>query len=129
MGLLGLRPRVIYTGADEAEAADVVRDVLGQPDPPTAIFGGNDTLAVGALRAVVEAGLTARDVSVVGYDNTTIASHPLVSLTSVDQDGRAMGREAVRLLLERIRGRTESVQIEMPVALRVRRSTDRPREA
>lgn len=51
-------------------------------------------------------------MSVVGYDDVAIARHPLVSLTSVDQDGVTMGREAARLLLERLEGREAAVQLE-----------------
>ncbi|UFU03044.1 LacI family transcriptional regulator [Ruania suaedae] len=119
----GWEPLIIYTGGDELEAQATTATLLARPTPPTAIFAGNDTLAMGALRAIAEAGLGPADVSVVGYDDITMASHPLVSLTSVDQSGLRIGAEAVRLLLERIAGRTESVQVEEQVHLRVRGST------
>ena len=127
MGIIGLSPQLILTGVEEEDAAAAVRAALEGPNLPTAIFASNDTLAIGALRAVAEAGMDAQDVSVVGYDDISIASHPLISLTSVDQDGYAVGREAVRLLLERITGRTGSMQVEMPVTLQVRGSTAQPR--
>ncbi|WP_235019868.1 LacI family DNA-binding transcriptional regulator [Ruania rhizosphaerae] len=118
-----LEPEVVFTGGDELEAQASAAELLARREPPTAIFAGNDTLAMGALRAVAEAGLGPEDVSVVGYDDITMASHPLVSLTSVDQSGTRIGAEAVRLLLERIAGRTESVQVEEQVHLRARGST------
>ncbi|SEE77311.1 LacI family DNA-binding transcriptional regulator [Ruania alba] len=124
----GLDPQVTYTGGDELEAQTVTAELLTTNDPPTAIFAGNDTLAMGSLRAIAAAGLGPEDVSVVGYDDITMASHPMVSLTSVDQSGSQIGSEAVRLLLERIGGRTESVQVEEDVHLRVRRSTASPRQ-
>ena len=46
-------------------------------------------------------------MSVVGYDNTDLAAHPLIDLTSVDQQGVEMGEQAVTMLLERFQGRTE----------------------
>jgi LacI family transcriptional regulator len=62
-------------------------------------------------------------VSIAGYDNSTIAGHPLVDLTSVDQDGFAMGRLAMEMLMERIGGRTESRRVVMNTRLVARGST------
>jgi LacI family transcriptional regulator len=112
---------------DGSEAHAATRALLHSPEPPTAIFAGNDTLAIGILSAISEAGLDARDVSVVGYDDIPIARHPLISLSSVDQSGVTMGREAARLLLERLEGRTTAVQLESPAELRARKSSAQPR--
>ena len=49
------------------------------------------------------------DTILVGYDDTDIAAHPLVSMTSINQSGTVMGEIVVRLLLERIAGRTDAV--------------------
>lgn len=114
--------RVVRTGLTE-ESARLDTLALLDEDQPTAIFVGNDELALGTLRAIGERGLTAADVSVVGYDNVDIASHPAISLTSVDQAGEAMGERAIRLLLERIQGRTESTNFSVEPSLRVRGST------
>ena len=43
------------------------------------------------------------DVTVVGYDGIPITSHPLVSLTTVDQFGVEMGATAIEFLMDRIR--------------------------
>src|SRR5699024_12292691 len=102
---------------------------LESTERPTAVFAANDTLAVGVLRANLERGIGPSEISVAGYDDTTIASHPAISLTSVDQSGHRMGQDAVRLLLERLGGRQESLQIEEQVTLRLRGSTSNPRDA
>jgi LacI family transcriptional regulator len=104
------------------------RELLSRPVPPTAIFAGADVAAVGVLNGVAEAGLRIpEDVSVAGYDNTTIAALGPVSLTSVDQDGRLLGVNAARLLLERIQGtRQRSVLISLTPSLVPRRSTGPP---
>jgi LacI family transcriptional regulator len=72
---------------------------------------------------VSELGLGPADVSVVGYDDTDIAAHPLVSMTSVNQSGTQMGEIVVRLLLERIAGRSEAVHEVIQPRVMVRKST------
>jgi len=94
---------------------------------PTAIFAGSDVTAMGALAALEEAGLRVpEDVSLAGYDNTSLAALRHVSLTSVDQPGQTMGAMAARLLLERVeKGRTDPIQTTVSPVL-VPRSTTGP---
>jgi LacI family transcriptional regulator len=114
--------RVVRTGMTE-ESARLDTLALLDEELPTAIFVGNDELALGTLRAIGEHGLSPEQVSVVGYDDVDIASHPAISLTSVDQSGEAMGERAIRLLLERIAGRTDPVHFAVTPTLKARRST------
>jgi LacI family transcriptional regulator len=70
----------------------------------SALFAVNDGLAIGALRAIREAGLRVPgDVAVIGYDDDEIAPFASVPLTTVAQRKEEMGKMAVKLLLERIR--------------------------
>ncbi|MEU9171600.1 substrate-binding domain-containing protein [Streptomyces sp. NPDC048420] len=105
-----------YRGAQEP---------LARPKRPTAVFAGEDVVAMGVLEAVAEAGLTVPgDISVAGYDNTTFVALGPISLTSVDQVGRAMGDNAARLLLERIADRRRpSAQVKPSPTLVPRRTT------
>lgn len=125
----GLPERIVRTQGTELAAAAVTGELIASAERPTAIFAAHDTLAIGALRAVADAGLGPREVSVAGYDDVAIAGHPLVSLTSVDQHGGEVGRLAIRQLLERIGGRAEPRTIELAPTLRIRGSTARaPRD-
>ncbi|HEU5028518.1 MAG TPA: LacI family DNA-binding transcriptional regulator [Spirillospora sp.] len=123
----GLKPEVHRCDGTEAGAYRVAAELVRGGDPPTAIFAGHDTLALGVLRATAERGLDARDVSVVGYDDVEMARHPLIGLTTVDQFGHRMGVEAARMLLERVEERTAPSRVQTTPELRVRRSTAPPR--
>jgi len=119
----GADPQVFFCGASEADAYQAALAILTSDSPPSAIFAGADMLAIGVLRAVGELGL-ADAVAIVGYDDIAIASHPFISLTTVNQHGFAMGEEAVRLLMERINsGRTEANHPQLHPQLMIRRST------
>src|SRR3954453_95935 len=76
---------------------------LGADPEVTAIFVANDQMALGALRALHEAGRRIpQDISVVGFDDIPEAPYFTPPLTTVRQDFDEMGRRGLRLLLERI---------------------------
>lgn len=104
------------------------REILKQSPLPTAIFAANDISAIGALRALEEAGLHApADVSVVGYDNTSLAALPQISLTSVQQFGSDIGRLGMECVFERIEGARSTPRHEVVApTLVVRTSTGPP---
>ncbi|SFB05226.1 transcriptional regulator, LacI family [Amycolatopsis marina] len=122
----GLEPLVIRSEHTDTAGEKAVRELLAAGVPlPTAVFAGNDFNAVGAISAFEEAGLRVpEDVSVVGYDNTSLAALKHVSLTTVDQPRTEMGRLAVEALLERVRGvRAEPVRHLLHPSLVVRATT------
>jgi len=81
---------------------------------PTAILALADMYAVGAVRAIEEAGLRIpEDVAVVGYDDTFLASVMKPKLTSVSQQRSEMGRLAAELLIDRIEGIKAGPPVEM----------------
>jgi LacI family transcriptional regulator len=103
------------------------RELLDRPDRPTAIFAGADFAALGVLRAAYELGLRIpADLSVVGYDNTTLAASAPINLTSVDQAGHDLGATAARLLRERMDGRSRSVLTSAAPQLIIRNTTGPP---
>ncbi|MEU4562883.1 LacI family DNA-binding transcriptional regulator [Actinoplanes sp. NPDC023936] len=108
--------------ANAASAQSAAAELLARPDPPTAIFAGHDDMAVDALAAAARTA-TGRRVAIAGYDNTDLAAHPLIDLTSVDQQGVEMGAQAATMLLERLQGRTEPRSYVATTELRIRAST------
>jgi LacI family transcriptional regulator len=103
-------------------------DLLDQPDPPTAIFCFNDDMAIGAMRAARERGLEIpRDLSIIGFDDSTIAHHCQPRLTTVRQPLEEMGRVAVSLLSRLFDGqRVEALRIDLATNLIVRESAAPP---
>lgn len=123
---LGLEPEIVFVEPNQASAHDGAMRLMSDLHEPVGIFAAFDELALGVLEAVGELGLSAAQASVVGYDDTEIASHPLMSLTSINQSGTQMGAIAVRLLLERIAGRTEAVHEVITPRVIARNSTAAP---
>jgi LacI family transcriptional regulator len=92
----------------------------------TAIFCFNDIAAIGAIRALKDAGLSVpEDVSVVGFDDIQSAAYSTPSLTTVRQPLMEMGKRGAQVLLERIADREKAFasEIVMTPELVVREST------
>lgn len=92
----------------------------------SAIFCFNDIAAIGAIRALKDAGLSVPgDVSVVGFDDIQSAAYSTPSLTTVRQPLAEMGKRGAQVLLERIANREKEfpAEIVMMPELVVREST------
>ena len=87
------------------DAKEAMLQLLALRAPPTALVCFNDLLALGAMLAVSETGrIPGRDFAIVGYDDIELAAAWRPGLTTVAVRPREMGREAGRMLLERIGG-------------------------
>lgn len=79
--------------------------LLRRQERPTAVFAGNDLMALGIIQAYLDNGLKVPDdLSVVGFDDIPAAYMGAVKLTTVRQPQYEMGVEAAKLMLERIKG-------------------------
>lgn len=109
--------------ADRAEL--VTRRLMSRSPRPTALVVANNTMAVGALRAVRDAGLRVPDdVAIAAVDDPVWAELVDPPLTTLAQPVRAMAEAAVRLVLERVAGpRHAPVRLVLPMELRIRRSS------
>lgn len=95
---------------------------------PSAIFAGNDMIALGVLTALRELGLRCpQDVSLIGFDDLDIAEITNPQLSSVFQPGYQLGETAARLLLERVAGSTSAAKhLVLGTELRIRQSVAPP---
>ncbi len=86
------------------EGAVAFERLMALPDRPTAVFCGNDVLAVGALRSARKLGLSVpQDVSVVGFDDIELAQVAFPALTTVHVPHHQMGRHAGQALVRHLR--------------------------
>jgi len=86
-----------------SNGATSMRALLASGAKFDAVFGLNDTLALGAMRVMQEAGITIpEDVAVIGFDNLDEGKYSLPSLTTIDPGREVIARSAVEKLLERI---------------------------
>jgi LacI family transcriptional regulator len=105
-----------------------MRAILNASDHSvTAVFAGNDLMAIGAVRAIRECGLRIpEEMAVVGYDDIPPAAHHQPPLTTVRQPVYRMGMTAAHQLLLAIKeasGAVASQRTVLPVELLVRAST------
>lgn len=112
---IALQPKYLVGGDfDSAVAYAEIELCLSSPEPPTAVFAGNDDLAVQVLKAATLLGLRVpEDLSVVGYDDSLLGPYLSPPLTTVRQPMRRIGEAAVWKLIQRI----ESSPFEVPVQL------------
>ena len=113
----------------EADAREAARLLLCGEGRPTAILCYSDVLARGVLLAAEDLGLSVPgDVSVVGYDDSALATSARPALTSVRQDVQAKGRAAATSLIGAMSARRagraiDPTHVVLPTQLVVRDST------
>ena len=102
----------------------LTKELLELSDRPTAIFAVNDSLAVGCYKAIHESGLSIpEDMSVVGFNDISVAKYLVPPLTTVQLHMDFMGEQAVNFIVDRIESsRDISMQILVPAELIIRES-------
>nr|WP_202625518.1 ribose operon transcriptional repressor RbsR [Cronobacter turicensis] len=102
----GLRVAEDYEVIGDFEFAGGLRamqSLLALPEPPQAVFMGNDAMAVGAYQALYQAGLRIpQDIALVGYDDIELASYMTPPLTTIHQPKDELGELAIDVLIHRM---------------------------
>ena len=103
--------------------------LLKQRERPTAIFALMDVMAMGAMRAAAELGLSLPDdLSVMGFDGTPLSEYSIPALTTVAQPTYQMGETAATLMLRQMQENEASIEsVMLETTLVVRQSTSAPR--
>lgn len=106
-------------------------EVMAGPERPTAVFCGNDVLAVGALKQARAMGIAVPDdVSIIGFDDIELAEMADPPLTTVHVPHRDMGREAARTLVAMLKEKTNKAQsILLPTQVVMRGSLGKAPDA
>jgi LacI family transcriptional regulator len=130
----GLTAQGLALGAEYIRQGDysfasgyaAARALLELAEPPTAIFASNDNMAAGALKAAIERGVPVPDrLSIIGFDDSDIASMVTPGLTTIHRPFGQMGRDATRQLLKLIDGPEPVPDLAVPLPLVERGSTAR----
>ncbi|MBP1714338.1 MAG: transcriptional regulator, LacI family [Deltaproteobacteria bacterium] len=102
---------VLEKGYSFSEGREAMSHLLSLPSPPSAVFCGNDVLAIGAMVEAKERGLRIpENLSVVGFDDMEISAFYDPPLTTVAVPAYEMGRMAAKILIENIRGESQTPQ-------------------
>lgn len=111
----GLEPAAVESGDWSAESGYRAGLRLLDAGVATAVFAGNDQMALGLLHACADRGVRVpADVSVIGFDDVPESAHYLPPLTTIRQDFAEVGRRTIGVVLAELRG--ESVEVDAPVA-------------
>lgn len=104
--------------------------LLDLPEPPTAIFAGNDAQAAGVYQALYQRNIRIPDaMSVIGFDDVASTAQMSPPLTTIHQPLAEMGKMAANMLLRLIAGQQlESNHVELSTSLVVRESCAAPRQ-
>lgn len=103
------------------DGANAFSEIMQSSDRPTAVFCGNDVLAVGALRRAREMNIDVPgDVSIIGFDDIELAQVAYPALTTVHVPHREMGRRAAMILANHVKNGTpiNSVKLDAKIVIR-----------
>lgn len=120
---------VVESGINYEDGYEATRKVLSDMSPlPDAIFCFNDNLAIGAMKALKEAGKRIpKEIAVVGFSETDMSTVVEPPLTTVAQPRYRMGVEAAKIMIEQIQtqGRSLPTNLTLDAELHVRASSNK----
>jgi LacI family transcriptional regulator len=119
------RDLIVHCGPSLSEGVAAAHRLLALSPRPTAIIGVNDLMAISALQAANECGVSVPSaVSVAGFDDIDLAAHVTPPLTTVHAGGEDIGRRAAEMLFARLDSPDAPPQVETaPARVIVRGST------
>jgi len=111
---------------NHADGYRLMKEALLKKKPHRAFLIASDSMAIGAYKAVIEAGLNIpKDISIVGFNDISTAKYMTPALSTVKVHTDFMGETAVELILERLKnGRSICKKVIIPTKLMIRESCD-----
>lgn len=111
---------LVREGRYQAQAAhQAAEELLKRPQPPTAIIGSNDVMALSILQAAGELGLRVPDdLAVAGIDDIGIAAHHAIQLTTVSHHADEMAAAAATWMLEIVQDPTRFFRTPVQYVIR-----------
>lgn len=112
----------------EEGGMEAIMDIVERRPEVTAVFCASDLMALGAMRAMERLGRSVPEsMSIVGFDDISIASYCSPNLTTVRQEKYQLGYQAAQLLIDMLEGRQVRHKVVLDNQLVVRDSTCRKR--
>jgi DNA-binding LacI/PurR family transcriptional regulator len=126
---LMINPDWLKVTTNDAEGGyQAMKSLLMVSPRPTAVLASDDVMAIGAMKAVYDSGLTVpKDISITGFDDIDISSYIYPALTTIQQPIQSISEKALYLLLDAIKGKEpQRYLIQVDPKLIVRQSTGCP---
>ena len=125
-----LRDEWVLSNSETKDSGDdvgyeMMQTLLKRRSRPDGVFCHNDVVAIGAMRATLDAGVSIpKDIAFVGFDNVRYSKYLPIPLTSVDQSTGQLGEAAAQLAMDLISKKTDKAKtILLAPTLVVRQST------
>ena len=98
-----------------ASGYEMMKKILSMKDRPTAVFAASDAIAIGAMRAISEAGLTIpADISIIGFNDVESCKYTTPALTSIHAPSYDMGAHGANLVYV-----SSNLQIHTPLKVKI----------
>ncbi len=123
---IGIDESLIYKIDDTKDLHEQIGKIINVENPPDAILAVNEIYAAIALKASKAKGLSIPDdIAIIGFTSGLISEFTYPPLTSVEQHGDLMGRQAAELLINRIEsiGPNDFQKVVISTGLKIRKST------
>ena len=123
-GMIFDSTKVVTGCMNDSDVISKITKYIESGKPIDAVFARNDRMAAIAMGAVKRLGLLIpEDISVIGFDNSTLSEYTVPALTTVEIDRKGAGNAAVNMLQEMINGNEVSSTVEFKTTLVLREST------
>lgn len=125
---IDIKEEYIMSGRYDLESGyKNMKKLLGLKEKPTAVFCSNDDIGVGAMKAIVEEGLSVPDdISIIGFDDSNFCNYVTPTLSSVKKDSLSMSEYGGKYILDLIKNKEiEKIKVYIESKLVIRNSVRR----